>query len=97
MRVRVIAQTFTDLWRHRSMLNPFKSGFYAVQLLSHKVMRYLVPFFLVLILAASAVLAPASVFYTIALAAQLGCYLAAFASWALERAGVHSRLLSLPQ
>ena len=33
----------------------------------------------------------------VALAAQLGCYLAAFASWALERAGVHSRLLSLPQ
>ena len=97
MRVRVIAQTFTDLWRHRSMLNPFRSGFYAVQLLSHKVMRYLVPFFLVLILAASAVLAPASNFYLVALALQLGCYLAAAASWALERAGVHSRLLSLPQ
>jgi cellulose synthase/poly-beta-1,6-N-acetylglucosamine synthase-like glycosyltransferase len=97
MRVRVIAQTFTDLWRHRSMLNPFKSGFYAVQLLSHKVMRYLVPFFLLLILAASIALAPVSTFYLVALAAQLGCYLAAFASWALERAGVHSRLLSLPQ
>jgi hypothetical protein len=35
MRVRIIAQTYTDLWRHRAMLNPFKSGFYAVQLLSH--------------------------------------------------------------
>ena len=32
MRVRVIAQTFTDLWRHRAMLNPIRSGFYAVQL-----------------------------------------------------------------
>ena len=31
MRVRVIAQTFTDLWRHRAMLNPIRSGFYAVQ------------------------------------------------------------------
>ncbi len=40
MRVRVIAQTLTDLWRHRAMMNPFRSGFYAVQLLSHKVMRY---------------------------------------------------------
>jgi cellulose synthase/poly-beta-1,6-N-acetylglucosamine synthase-like glycosyltransferase len=43
MRVRVIAQTFTDLWRHRSMLNPFRSGLYGVQLISHKVLRYMVP------------------------------------------------------
>ena len=53
MRVRVIAQTFTDLWRHRAMMNPFRSGFYAVQLLSHKVMRYPVPFFLIAILLTS--------------------------------------------
>ncbi|MBP7416481.1 MAG: glycosyltransferase family 2 protein, partial [Pyrinomonadaceae bacterium] len=36
MRVRVISQTFTDLWRNRDMLNPLKSGFFAVQLISHK-------------------------------------------------------------
>jgi cellulose synthase/poly-beta-1,6-N-acetylglucosamine synthase-like glycosyltransferase len=27
MRVRVITQTYTDLWRHRHMLNPLRSGF----------------------------------------------------------------------
>ena len=48
MRVRVISQTFTDLWRNARMMNPFKSGFYAVQLFSHKLMRYLVPLFLFL-------------------------------------------------
>ena len=77
MRVRVIAQTFTDLWRHRGMMNPFRSGFYAVQLLSHKVMRYLVPFFLIAILGASAVLARHSSLYLMALGAQLVGYLAA--------------------
>lgn len=40
MRVRVITQTFSDLWRHRAMMNPLRSGFYAVQLFSHKVLRY---------------------------------------------------------
>jgi cellulose synthase/poly-beta-1,6-N-acetylglucosamine synthase-like glycosyltransferase len=97
MRVRVIAQTFTDLWRHRAMLNPLRSGFYAVQLLSHKVMRYLVPFFLILIFAATVVLAFRSGFYLVALVAQLGCYLCALASWVLERAGLHNRFLALPQ
>jgi cellulose synthase/poly-beta-1,6-N-acetylglucosamine synthase-like glycosyltransferase len=97
MRVRVIAQTFTDLWRHRAMMNPLRSGFYAVQLLSHKVMRYFVPFFLLAILAASVVLAPHSLFFLAALIAQLGCYLSAVVAWLLERAGVHNRLLALPQ
>lgn len=47
MRVRIITQTFTDLWQHRAMLNPLRSGFYAIQLLSHKVLRYLAPMFLI--------------------------------------------------
>ena len=96
MRVRVITQTFTDLWRHRAMMNPLRSGFYAVQLLSHKVLRYLVPFFLIAIFLSSMVLAPASLFYGVVLVAQVVCYAMAAAGWALERGGVHSRLLSLP-
>lgn len=97
MRVRVIAQTFTDLWRHRAMMNPFRSGFYAVQLLSHKIMRYLVPFFLLAILAASGVLARDSFVYLVVLGVQLLGYLAALSAWMFERAGVHSRVLALPQ
>jgi cellulose synthase/poly-beta-1,6-N-acetylglucosamine synthase-like glycosyltransferase len=97
MRVRVIAQTFTDLWRHRAMMNPLRSGFYAVQLLSHKVMRYAVPFFLIAILATSGILARYSMLYRIVFVSQLGCYLGALGAWMLERAGVHSRMLALPQ
>ena len=96
MRVRVITQTFTDLWRHRSMLNPLRSGFYAVQLVSHKVLRYLVPLFLLLILAASAALARESLFYAASLAAQVLFYALAALGWAFERAGVHLRPLALP-
>lgn len=97
MRVRVIAQTFTDLWRHRGMLNPLRSGFYAVQLLSHKVMRYLVPFFLIAIFAASAVLAREFFSYRLVFAAQLGGYACALLAWLLEQVGVRSRLLVFPQ
>ena len=97
MRVRIIAQTFTDLWRHRAMMNPFRSGFYAVQLLSHKVMRYAVPFFLIAIMATSSVLAQYSMPYFVVFVWQLSCYLGTFGAWMLERAGVHSRMLALPQ
>jgi cellulose synthase/poly-beta-1,6-N-acetylglucosamine synthase-like glycosyltransferase len=96
MRVRVITQTYTDLWRHRAMLNPFRGGFYSVQLLSHKVMRYLVPVFLFGMLAASAALASRSAFYLAALAAQAVCYAAAAAGWLLERAGRGAGPLAFP-
>jgi cellulose synthase/poly-beta-1,6-N-acetylglucosamine synthase-like glycosyltransferase len=98
MRVRVIAQTFTDLWRHRAMLNPLRSGFYAVQLLSHKVMRYLVPIFLILSFLTSVAITAAvgSLLWLAVLCAQLAFYLAAIGAWLLESAGVRSRLLALP-
>lgn len=96
MRVRVITQTLTDLWRHRAMMNPLSSGFYAIQLLSHKVLRYLVPFFLVALFIASMVLAARNTFYAALFGAQLACYLAAACGWALERKGRRSSLLALP-
>ena len=96
MRVRVIAQTFTDLWRHRAMLNPLRAGFYAVELLSHKVLRYAVPVFLACLLLASAALAPSGLFFAAVFALQACFYLAAAAGWLLERAGARVRLLALP-
>lgn len=97
MRVRVIAQTFTDLWRHRAMLNPIRNGFYAVQLISHKVMRYFVPFFLLGTLTASGALAVESPAFRWIFAAQILGYLAALVAWLLESVGVHQRVLALPQ
>ncbi|MCA1594116.1 MAG: glycosyltransferase family 2 protein, partial [Acidobacteria bacterium] len=96
MRVRVITQSYADLWRHRGMLNPARSGFYAVQLLSHKVMRYLVPLFLFLVLPASAALAFRSAFYAVAFLAQASFYALAALGWLAERAGHRHRLLALP-
>lgn len=97
MRVRIVAQTLTDLWRHRSMLNPFTSGFYAIELLSHKVMRYLVPLFLIGILLASGVRASSSTFFAVTLAVQLVFYAAALLAWLLERRGVKHSLLAMPE
>ena len=96
MRVRVIAQTFSDLWRNRAMVNPFRSGLYAWQLLSHKVMRYFVPFFLLALLATSAVLSFDSPLYRIVFLLQGLGYSCAIVSWVLEKSGVRSRVLALP-
>src|SRR5712691_8509990 len=84
MRVRIIAQTFTDLWRHRAMLNPLRSGLYGIQLLSHKVMRYFVPLFLIALFAAAALLSGVSIPYRMFLIAQSIGYVGGAMSWLLE-------------
>jgi hypothetical protein len=68
-----------------------------VQLFSHKVMRYLVPLFLIGLLITSAILAWSSPLYRMVLMLQLVCYACAALSWALERVGYSSRVLALPQ
>jgi len=96
VRVRIITQTLADLWRNRDVLNPFVKGFYAVQLLSHKVMRYIVPLFLIAILMTSAFLALHSAFFAVICMSQVFFYLASAASTLLVRLGVNSRWLALP-
>ncbi|MFL6467693.1 MAG: glycosyltransferase family 2 protein [Pyrinomonadaceae bacterium] len=97
MRVRVISQTFTDLWRNRDMLNPAKAGFYAVQLISHKVLRYAIPLFLALTLVTSGILATSSIFYLTIFALQLLFYFVAVLDWALQWSGIDIKLLAIPR
>jgi cellulose synthase/poly-beta-1,6-N-acetylglucosamine synthase-like glycosyltransferase len=97
MRVRVICQTYTDLWRNRDMANPFKSGFYALELISHKWLRYAVPLILTGIFASSAVLSYyLDIFYDLVFALQVLFYGAAAVGWVLERSGRHFAPLAIP-
>jgi cellulose synthase/poly-beta-1,6-N-acetylglucosamine synthase-like glycosyltransferase len=96
MRVRVILQTFTDLWRNREMLNPFRSGFYAVELISHKALRYAVPVFLISMFLSSAISAFYSSVFAIVFALQILFYLTALIAWALEKSGKNAGVLAIP-
>ncbi len=96
MRVRVISQTLTDLWRNRAMLNPFRSGFFAVQLISHKLLRYSVPLFLILIFLSSLILAFSSGIFEVFAALQILFYLIALTGWLLERGGKSIGVFAIP-
>ena len=96
MRIRVISQTYTDLWRNRSMMNPFKSGFFGIELISHKVFRYAVPIFLLLLYFSSMALAFRSEFFELVLGMQTAFYMLALVAWILERLGKPFRVLAIP-
>jgi len=76
-KVRVINRGLMGVLMRKKLLNPFKYGFYAIELFSHKVLRRAIPIFLVLIFALSVSLRNESSFYLIALAAQSALYLLA--------------------
>lgn len=96
MRVRVIAQTFNDLWRNREMMNPFRSGFFAIQLFSHKVLRYSLPLMFLVLFLSSAILAPMSPIFLFIFIVQILFLLVGLTAFIWDYAGFKSKYLSLP-
>jgi cellulose synthase/poly-beta-1,6-N-acetylglucosamine synthase-like glycosyltransferase len=43
---RIVNRAFTGLLRVKEVMNPFTTGFFAFQIISHKLLRWLIPFFL---------------------------------------------------
>lgn len=96
MRVRVISQTFNDLWRNRDMLNPLKSGFYGIQLISHKLLRYFAPWFFLLVFISSAKLAANSVVFASIFVFQIIVLGLACIAWLVEPKVKRIGLLAIP-
>ena len=100
MRVRIVIRSIHGLVREARMLNPFRYGFFSFQLLSHKVMRYLVPeflfgtFFLSLALALSG--SSRSGLYDWLFAGQLAFYFAAVLGWLSLRFKIPAPFLHVP-
>ena len=56
-RMRIISRSMYGLWTEVGVLNPFRYGLFSFQLFSHKILRWLVPVFMIAILISSALLA----------------------------------------
>jgi cellulose synthase/poly-beta-1,6-N-acetylglucosamine synthase-like glycosyltransferase len=90
-RVRLMTRGMRGVALRRALLNPARHGFYSVVLLSHKVVRRLVPLALVALLASSLALAPRGGAWATVAAAQLGFYALAALGFAVRGRPVGSR------
>ncbi|MCW8934254.1 MAG: glycosyltransferase family 2 protein [Gammaproteobacteria bacterium] len=75
-KVRTLIRGMTALFKKTNLLNPFNNPLFSLFLWSHKIMRWLVPFFLLFTLLSSVVLID-NLFYEIMLYLQLAFYLIA--------------------
>ncbi len=81
MRVRVIEQTFNALHRYRKIFNLRAHPLFGFQMISHKVLRYGVPFFLIAAFLSNLLLVGSSEIYNLALIGQIAFYLIAIMGW----------------
>ena len=95
-RARVITRGLRGAFRMPALLNPLRHPWFATLLWSHRVLRWLVPVFLLVLLGASAVLAGQGGVYRLALAGQLAIYGAGLVAFALERSRVRVPGLFIP-
>jgi hypothetical protein len=83
MKSRISSKDFRALLAHRDLLNPFRYGATAVALWSHKLLRWLIPYFLITLLATNACLL-ASPYFRAAFALQLAFYASAIVGFCLR-------------
>lgn len=79
-KVRTLLRGMTTLFEYRALLNPFRFPFFSFALLSHKLLRWVAPAFLLLAYATSLVLAP-SPLYLAAFVGQTLFYLLGLTAW----------------
>lgn len=96
-KVRVMTRGLRGVVARRELLDPRRTGFYAVQLLWHKVLRRVMVVPLIAVALSSPILATRSRLLALATAAQVAFYGLAAAGFALrDRPEGHSKLLSYP-
>ena len=95
-KVRIVNRACRAAWKMRDLANPFRHGAFALQFLSHKVLRWLAPVFMVLLFAANVLLAGQSTFFAVTLGLQLAFYALALIGWRLSGASKQHLVFYIP-
>jgi cellulose synthase/poly-beta-1,6-N-acetylglucosamine synthase-like glycosyltransferase len=83
-KVRTVVHGIDVLLNFKHILNPFKYGLYSIQIISHKLMRWLVPFALIGALLANSVLVDSATMFKITLLLQFLLYAMTFLAYLIK-------------
>ena len=95
-KVRIVNRACRAAWKMRTLLNPVRYGMFALQFISHKVLRWLAPVFLVLLFVSNALLAAGSIFFGITLGLQVAFYALALIGWRTSAQRQQSLVFYIP-
>ena len=95
-KVRIVNRAWRAMMSMKDLLNPLRHGLFAFEIISHKLLRWLVPLFMALALGANFALAGSGWFYAATLAVQLAVYLLVAVAYPLRQKVQLPRLLAVP-
>ena len=97
-KVRVITRGLRGVFiARRKLLNPFRYGFYAIQLFSHKALRRIVVFPLLILFLVNPFLWNSGLFYQLTMIGQLGFYGLGLLGWRLDGTRFkRTKILTIP-
>ncbi len=95
-KVRIVSRAWRGLWRVGGVLNPLRFGLFTVQVLSHKLLRWLVPVFMIGAFAANIFLWREALFYAAAGAVQILFYALALTGLAQSRRASAPKIFYVP-
>lgn len=96
MRIRVISQTLRALNKYQEVFSIARHGMFAFQMISHKALRYMVPFLLMGTLVINWLLIAESPIYYSTFFCQTAFYFSAFVGWSAERLKIKIGPLAIP-
>ena len=84
-KVRTVLRGISAIPRHAWVLNPFRNTLFAFEVWSHKIMRWTVPWFMLLFFFITLLLQGEGMIFTLALLVQLVFYALALAGWISDK------------
>ncbi len=95
-KVRIVSRSLRGLAQMSTLLNPMRSGFYALELFSHKLLRWLTPLFLLGIALSNVFLWSEGGLYQLLGGLQFAFYALALMGYVLSTIGLRLRIFYLP-
>jgi cellulose synthase/poly-beta-1,6-N-acetylglucosamine synthase-like glycosyltransferase len=95
-KVRIVNRAWRATWSLPALMNPFRFGLFSLQLVSHKLLRWLMPLFLAVFLVLSALLADRSPLYGAIFAIQALLYVLAALGYFVRGNASMPRAMAVP-
>lgn len=94
-KLRTFLRGITTLMEFKHLLNPFKYGFFSIELLSHKILRWSAGIFLIILFLSNVFLLD-NMFFRITFILQLMFYATALIGWVSEKSAAKSLIFNIP-
>lgn len=94
-QTRITNRTLRALFNYKEFLNPFRDALFAFELFSHKLIKLVTPFLMIIIVLTNFIMALYNIFYAFMLGLQVFWYVLVYLGYRGEKTNNASRLTSL--